>query len=115
MKFIEALWGEFVSALPRLSGWTLIAVAALIAVAIFQPKLLGVSLYKLSLIPAAGVLGYWLDRRVNKESRPSDYCRYSSVDPDAPPVIFDKDLFRAAQLRRTIIIAACIIGVCLGA
>ncbi|MDR2172671.1 MAG: putative holin [Burkholderiales bacterium] len=115
MNFLKALWGEFVSVLPRLSGWTLIAIAALVAVAVFKPDLVGVSLYKLSLIPAAGVFGYWFDRRANKESRPSDFCRYSSVDPDAPPVIFDKELFKAAQYRRAIIVAACIIGVCLGA
>ncbi|MCL2297773.1 MAG: putative holin [Proteobacteria bacterium] len=115
MKFIQAMFGEFLSMLPRLSGWMLIAVAALVAVAVWRPELLGVSLYKLSLIPAAGVIGYWFDRRANKDSRPSDYCRYSSVDLDAPPVIVDKQLFIAAHTRRAIIIAACIIGVCLGA
>ncbi|MDR0249922.1 MAG: putative holin [Burkholderiales bacterium] len=115
MKFLKAMLGELLSVVPRLSGWTLIAIVLTIGVALVKIDLLPITLYKLSLITLAGVSGYWFDRRVNKESRPSDFCRYSSVDPDAPPVIIDKELFIAAQLRRTIIIAAFVLGVCLGA
>lgn len=68
------------------------------------PQQLGVTIYKLSLVTAGGVAGYWLDRE---------------LFPYARPDIFEvggRDLvFAAAQIRRAIIVGCLMLAVGLGA
>lgn len=46
----------------RLRNWIILAVALLAAIAVISPEQLGVTLYKLSLVSIAAILGYHLDR-----------------------------------------------------
>jgi hypothetical protein len=85
---------------PRLTDWTVIAVSLTLVIALVAPHQLGVTAYKLSLVSLAAVFGYWIDRSLFPSVRP-DTCSHD----DRP----------AAMIRRAIVVAACIIGVSLGA
>lgn len=82
-----------------------IAIALLLAgvIAWLAPHQLPVTLYKLSLISAGGAVGYWIDRSLFPYARPDDYWVAPGIET------------AAAMLRRAIIVAACIVGVALGA
>lgn len=88
---------------PRMSGWILITVVLIGLIALFAPQQLPVSLYKLSLITMAAVVGYWIDRSLFPYARPND----RSLDTF--------ELLRAtAMLRRAIIVGAAMLAVSLG-
>lgn len=91
------------SKLPRLSGWLLITLLLLAAVWLLAPQQLPVSLYKLSLVTLAAVVGYWLDRSLFPYGRPDDMQ------------ISEPQHFGAAMLRRALIVAACMVAMGLGA
>jgi hypothetical protein len=86
--------------LPRLTDWTLIAAGFTLVIALVAPQQLGVTAYKLSLVSLAAVFGYWIDRSLFPYARPEG-CSHD----DRP----------AAMIRRALVVAACIIGVSLGA
>lgn len=58
--------------LPRMSGWLFIVVLLMAAVWLLAPHQLMVSLYKLSLVTLAAVVGYWLDRSIFPYARPHE-------------------------------------------
>lgn len=101
--------------LPRLAGWALIAVVLAVLILALAPQQLPVTLYKLSLISAAAVVGYWIDRSLYPYGRPHVF----DVDPHSPytPTAASPCslLFAAAMLRRAVIVAAAMIAVGLGA
>lgn len=84
--------------------WAYAAIALAVLVALLAPHQLGVSIYKLSLLAAGGVLGYWLDRSIFYYARPDD-----------SGVIGNDSRFCYAMQRRALIVAACILGVSMGA
>lgn len=87
----------------RMLDWIAIALALSGVIAWLAPHQLPVTLYKLSLISAGGAIGYWIDRGLFPYARPDgDFC-----EPGIETA--------AAMLRRAIIVAACIVGVALGA
>lgn len=86
----------------RMLDWAIIAGLLSLVIAITAPHLLAVTLYKLSLVSLAAVAGYWIDRRMFPYARP-DELALSDLEASA------------ANLRRAIIVGACIIGVSLGA
>jgi len=86
--------------MPRLTDWALAALALSVVIAIVAPQQIGVTIYKLSLVTAAAVVGYWIDRALYPYARP-DRVECS----DRP----------AAMIRRAIVVAACVVGVSLGA
>lgn len=88
--------------LPRLWGWALITAVLLLAVWALAPQQAAVTLYKVSLVTLAAVVGYWLDRSMFPYGRPDDLAD----DPDA---------FGAAMLRRAIVVAAAMVAMGLGA
>lgn len=92
------------SKLPRLTGWSLLAVMLLVAIAFVSPKELPVVLYKLSLVSLSAVLGYWVDRSMFPYDRPHTY---NETGEDLVP----RGL---AMLRRAIIVVACVLGLTLG-
>ncbi|MCM2480180.1 putative holin [Serpentinimonas maccroryi] len=94
--------------LPRLSGWLLITLALMAVILFIAPHQLPVSLYKLSLVSLAGVVGYWLDRSLFPYARPDSYLR---PEPDAARL----HLMGLAMLRRALIVAAAMIAIGLGA
>ena len=88
--------------MPRLSFWIVITLALTLAVGLLAPQQLGVTLYKLSLVSLAAVLGYWIDRSVFPYARP--HCRPEGCQYD-----------EVATLRRAILMAAVILAIALGA
>jgi len=84
----------------RMDDWLIGAVILGTLIAIIAPQQIGVTLYKLSLLAIAGAGGYWLDRRLFPYGRPDRLDGYFSA---------------WAQIRRALIVSACIIGVSLGA
>ncbi|SIS88140.1 putative holin [Neptunomonas antarctica] len=89
--------------LPRLFFWLLITVALTLAVAYLAPYQLTVTLYKISLVSLAAVLGYWIDRAVFPYARPHQLMSSKDVAGDC------------ATIRRVILMSAIIIAIALGA
>lgn len=100
---------------PRLTGWTLITLVLLVAVWLLAPQQLPVSLYKLSLVTLAAVIGYWLDRSLFPYARPD---RFWSLALSHPSTLVTSDLMDSmnwACLRRAIIVGAAMLAMGLGA
>ncbi len=108
MTLIKSLPGDF-PALPRLFGWLVLAVLLLAAVWLLAPQQLPVSLYKLSLVCVAAVVGYRLDRGLFPYARPDKFLTWASTEPVwAVP-------FAAAMLRRALVVSAAMLAMGLGA
>lgn len=112
--------------LPRLSVWLIISVLLLAVITLLYPQQLGVSLYKLSLVSMAGVVGYWLDRSLFPYARPDGYLAHIPERRHNPHAgdVEDADyrvnvgyhtVLAAAMLRRAIIVAAAMLAIGLGA
>lgn len=114
--------------LPRLTSLCLVSVLLFIACLITQEQLPGsliaVSLYKLHMASLAGWAGYWIDRLTFPYARPhellhaaDDVADHGAPDQDNQGLICHGFSYGAEQamLRRSIIIAACVVGICLGA
>lgn len=114
---------------PRLSGWLLITICLMSAIWFVAPQQLPVSLYKLSLVTLAAVVGYWLDRSLFPYARPDAFQEFEDavlVDPDdiahaggadvMVPVSGAQDLlFATAMLRRAVIVGCAMLAMGLGA
>ncbi|MBO9538743.1 putative holin [Herbaspirillum sp.] len=113
--------------LPRLFWWLFATVVLLAFIGLFYPTQLPVSLYKLSLVTMAGVIGYWLDRSLFPYARPDSF-----IEPDdgaepckecgvGEPADGDRAYmpcsiaFAAAMLRRALIVGCAMIAIGLGA
>lgn len=119
----------FTLKLPRLTGLALISIILFLACLFTQAQasssLIAVSLYKLHMASLAGWAGYWIDRFTFPYSRPHELLQSAEDDIDHGTPSGPEDtghivagLFYGADqamLRRSIIIAACLIGICLGA
>lgn len=89
--------------MPRMTDWLLITLILIGLIAWLAPQQLPVSLYKLSLITMAAVVGYWIDRSLFPYARPDDRSLATS------------DVLQAcAMLRRAIIVGAAMLAVSLG-
>lgn len=84
----------------RMLSWLVVALVLSGVIAWVAPHQVAVSVYKLSLVSMAAVVGYWVDRALFPYGRP-DRLGAHEVD--------------AAMLRRAIVVGACIVGVSLGA
>jgi hypothetical protein len=104
MKYRIPDWLLIVVVKYRMLDWLLIAVALTAIIALIAPHQLSVTLYKLSLVSLAAVVGYWVDRGLFPYAR-----------PDKLRMIRRGFEVEAAYLRRAILVAACIVGVSLGA
>ncbi len=89
--------------LPRMSGWLLITLILITLIYVFSPQQLLVSLYKLSLITMAAVVGYWIDRSLFPYAR-----------PDNPQLLSAPVMQACAMLRRAIIVGCAMLAVSLG-
>lgn len=120
--------------LPKLPRMTLLALASailFIACLVLQEQapgtLLAVTAYKAHMAGIAAWLGYWIDRGLFPYGRPHQHLRdYEDARDHGSPVqaqevegylVTDALLmdFTQSTIRRAIIVAACIIGICLGA
>jgi hypothetical protein len=104
------LAGRFV---PRMAAWLALAVALTAAVWLVAPQQVPVSLYKLSLVSMAAVVGYWIDRGLFPYARPDrlfgdKLCADDERDARAR-------LVAAAMQRRALIVAAVVLATALGA
>lgn len=112
------------SIFPRMLGW-LLSTAALIVLAHWlqqsQPgSLLAVTAYKAHLLALGGWGGYWLDRALFPYDRPHQYLELADDQDDVAEGVATAELvagnaFGSSMLRRSIIVAACLICVGLGA
>ena len=114
---------------PRLSGWLVITMCLMAGIWFMAPQQLPVSLYKLSLVTLAAVVGYWLDRSLFPYARPDSFqCLEDAilVDPDdidhagTPDVMLTVHgpqdlLFGLSMLRRAIIVGCAMLAMGLGA
>jgi hypothetical protein len=91
--------------------WLLVSLALAVAILLLAPQQLPVTLYKLSLITVAAWLGYWIDRGLFPYARPDAFIYSGSCQPRGAY----GHAFEAAMLRRALVVAACIVGVALGA
>jgi Putative 2/3 transmembrane domain holin len=89
--------------LPRMIEWLLVSVALIGLVYVFSPQQLPVSLYKLSLITMASVVGYWVDRSLFPYAR-----------PDNPMLQVSDTLLAACMQRRAIIVGCAMLAASLG-
>lgn len=112
---------------PRLWGWLLITLVLLAAVWLIAPQQLPVSLYKLSLVTLAAVVGYWLDRSLFPYARPDAFLAFEG-EPEASPeedhdtllvqLTADQPLLHImgiTMLRRAIIVGCAMLAMGLGA
>jgi len=83
--------------------WLLATLVLTTLIYILAPQQLPVSLYKLSLIAMAAVVGYWIDRSLFPYARPNN----PSIQP------YDM-IVAAAMLRRAIIVGCAMLAVSLG-
>lgn len=84
----------------RMSQYAALSAAFLLALYFLSPAQLPVVLWKAGLLSFAGFIGYWLDRHLFPYARPHIY--------------FVPENRSWAMIRRTIIVAAVIIGFALG-
>ena len=88
----------------RMSGWLAASVVLAVIIGLIAPQQLPVSIYKLSLVTAAAVAGYWIDRSLFPYARP---------DPDAAAA--EPLRYAASMMRRALIVAAAMMAMGLGA
>jgi len=117
---------------PRLFGWLLITICLMAGIWFIAPHQLPVSLYKLSLVTLAAVVGYWLDRSLFPYARPDALMCSHMLDGDPEPVptweMGDETVglalsadrteslvFGLAMLRRAIIVGCAMLAMGLGA
>lgn len=108
--------------LPRLFGLivlNVILIGILIAIA---PQQVPLTLYKLSLVTLAGLVGYWLDRALFPYARPDSFQAWTGVDfTDRPSISFIRVrnhfelVFAACLIRRAIIVGCAMLAMGLGA
>jgi len=110
----------------RLFIWVLSAVVLIGIIALLSPQQLPVTLYKLSLVSLAAVIGYHLDRALFPYASPGSYLVenwktmtfYPVIrersEPEYPVVSGYELIFATVLLRRAVIVTAVILGVTLG-
>lgn len=119
--------------LPRLSGWILITICLMVGILALAPQQLPVTMYKLSLVTLAAVVGYWIDRSLFPYARPDVFLSSDMLpEPDPEPVPqWDADehivklgwldtpappiVLGLAMLRRAIIVGCAMLAMGLGA
>lgn len=99
---------------PRLAGWLVVAVLAVLAVWLVAPQQLPVSLYKFSLVAVAGVGGYRLDRSLFPYARPDWLLNRVEYGHPEAKLAFGI-MTAAAMLRRGLIVGCAMLAMGLGA
>ena len=116
--------------LPRLFWWLVATILLLAMIGLMHPQQLPVTVYKLSLITMAGVIGYWLDRSLFPYARPDAFL-VKSTPAEAPVCDMDIEgdckiipweeitgdglVLSAAMLRRAVIVGCAMLAIGLGA
>jgi hypothetical protein len=112
---------------PRLFGWLITTILLLAVIGFMYPQQLTVSLYKLSLVTMAAVVGYWLDRALFPYARPGSFVDKMEPDFDAAKELDDGSLnipwevdvngylMAMCMLRRAVIVGCAMLAIGLGA
>ena len=90
--------------LPRMWEFYIATIILIGLIWIISPQQLPVTIYKLSLISLAGLIGYRLDLSLFPYARPDTFANGLVNDLR----------FSASMIRRAIIVGSCILGVSLG-
>ena len=90
----------------KLRGFTLLAAVLTAAVFLIAPAQFPVVLHKFSLVTLAAVLGYWLDRHIFPESRPSEVFTDCVTDARAVPLAVGAMYRRAGIVIGTMLAVA---------
>ena len=117
-----------------MADWLVYAIVLAALVYWIAPQQLPVSLYKLSLVSLAAVVGYWIDRSLFPYARPDAFLTLQPEDegpetqhpflPDETSNVCTLDaqpddvllrLMGLAMIRRAVIVAATMLAVGLGA
>ncbi len=93
-----------------MSDWLAAAVLLAVVIWLIAPQQLPVSLYKLSLVAMAAVVGYWIDRSLFPYARPD--ALLESLENEDDTLL---RLVGTCMLRRAVIVAAVVVAVSLGA
>ena len=114
----------------RMADWLLYALALTALVWFMAPQQVPVSVYKLSLVALAAVVGYWIDRSLFPYARPDVFLQMEKgsdpAEAEANNDAFECTLHAApddallrvmglCMVRRAIIVAATMLSVGLGA
>lgn len=111
---------------PRMLLWGFLSLVVM-ALALFvrdawPTSLAAVTLYKAHLLSLGGWAGYWLDRGLFPYDRPHEHLKPEGDDPQPGASVFGEAYLQApsavfgmSMMRRAVLVAACIVGVCLGA
>lgn len=112
-KIESAIVGLFAH---RMSLWLWASVAGLVALYFLARHMVGVVGFKVVLMTIAGYLGYWISRLLERGQRPHVlYDRgeqLAGTDPIAADAYFQRA--DALALRRTLVVAACLVASALG-
>jgi len=100
--------------MPRMLNWLLLALLLAAAVWFIAPQQLPVSLYKLSLVSMAAVVGYWIDRSLFPYARPDRLFGHAN-SADEAEIGARALMVSAAMLRRAVVVAAAMLATGLGA
>lgn len=85
------------------------------AVLLFAPQQIPVTLYKLSLITLAALVGFWIDRLIFPYARPDQVLQTIPHSVGAP-IIGNRDtVYAACMIRRALIICFAMLAMGLGA
>ncbi|NRT54785.1 putative holin [Sphaerotilus uruguayifluvii] len=92
-------------------GWLVLAVLLTALTYTLAPQQLPVSVYKLSLVATAAVVGYWIDRAMYPYARPDALLDIAGGADHMTLCV----LMTGATLRRALIVSATMLAVGLGA
>lgn len=106
---------KFQPRFPRLTGTLLVTCFLLGFIAALSPQQIPVSLYKLSLVTTAGLVGYWLDRELFPYARPDVFMQEYLDEDGAVKVSAYPILFSAAMIRRAIVVGCAMLAMGMGA
>ncbi|MDO9233057.1 MAG: putative holin [Methylotenera sp.] len=105
--------------MPRLFLLIILNIVLIGLVLAIAPQQAPVTLYKLSLVTLAGLVGYWLDRAIFPYARPDSFQSINFTDrPSISFLSIRKGLelvFAAALIRRAIIVGCAMLAMGLGA
>lgn len=100
--------------LPRLTLWIVTSIVLMAFLGLIEPQQLTVLVYKLLLVSAAAVMGYWLDRSLFPYARPHVLVNLPAPDDCCECARNMRLTAGLAMLRRALVILAVVIGVALG-
>lgn len=117
--YLYSLWHK--NKLPRLFGLIVFNVTLIGVLIAIAPQQVPLTLYKLSLVTLAGLVGYWLDRALFPYARPDQFIDSDNCQQEGEgiyplvTVVVDEFVFSACMIRRALIVGCAMLAMGLGA